>query len=746
MAFPGSVTADAETQNAVGAGDVADDAAFLIHPSDPTQSVIVTTNKSFGAGEGGLYVYTLAGSLVETEATTSSTNSYNNVDIRYNFGGIDNVIGATNREALSIDFYTYDFADTADELRSIGSIPTNFTAPNTEPYGFAMGRLLSGGVEKFYCFASSNNGQEVKQWELTATGGVISGTHVRTIPVPSIVEGIVVDDENGKVYIGVEDVEIRKYDTNPSSTSFTTVDTVSGGNLADDIEGLAIYHGSTATTGYLIASSQGDNKYCVYERGGSNAFLGKFDIVAGSVIDGTNSTDGLDVTNINMGGAFSQGALVVHDALNTPTTESNFKIVGFSKIATLGGLTGTSTYSPRLSLVNAPTSPVDPTNRTKYINLLGVNAAAWTTGGPGTVTIASITGEIKIVADGTGLVYARRGVPTTVNKRYQLTWSCDTTTVMARQVGSTAGASDIIAAANSTVGDNKREFTATSTTTWVQFQRTAAGSPLVSNLILQEIPDVPSTARRLNGKSQHFSLDVQNSALRMSNANWYIGGFMALTYLPDSPFYIMDFGRTDPTGPGGGSGRVRLFYDPSQDKVAGSTVQVNDANYRENYIIQALEADTWYYVGLTAKANADILVNVGTVRGSSYIGTVIPPVSASDICRFLQIGARTISPRTNFAPCRFSNWIWASNWIPTDGQINLLAEGKPPNEVAGLTAPAGGQLFHWPMIVESGNEPSIGDTGPMVSNHTSTSPITVIGPAMDVAATASETPLDIIIV
>ena len=60
-------------------------------------------------------------------------------------------------------------------------------------------------------------------------------------------------------------------------------------------------------TGYLIASSQGDDRYAIYEREGDNKFIGRFAIVDSEKIDGTSSTDGIDVCNMNLGKNFSNG-------------------------------------------------------------------------------------------------------------------------------------------------------------------------------------------------------------------------------------------------------------------------------------------------------------------------------------------------------------------------------------------------------------------------------------------------------
>ena len=301
-----------------------------------------------------------------------------------------------------------------------------------------------------------------------------------------------------------------------------------------------------------------------------------------------------------------------------------------------------------------------------------------------------MTGQITIVANGTGMAYARRAVTTEVNKTYLLSWSNDTATVMFRQIGSAEGLADIRGANVSVPGDNKLEFTAISTTTWISFQRTTSATVTISSPILEEVKTGTLPARRLNGKSQYFSLDAQTSGLRISNFNWYIGGFVAFTYMPTAGVYLMDFGRLDAAVPAGGAARVRLFWDPDNQKIAASTAENTGVNYRENYIIKQFQVDTWYYVGITALANADVLVRLGTQKGASYQGTSIPPTSTGEICRFLQIGARVINPRTNYAPCRFSNWVWASNWIPSDAQINQLAEGKTPDQITGLTVPTGG--------------------------------------------------------
>ncbi len=87
--------------------------------------------------------------------------------------------------------------------------------------------------------------------------------------------------------------------------------------------------------GYLIASSQGNFSYAIFERAGENNYITSFRIVSG-IIDGAEETDGIDVTNLSAGKAFSSGLFVVQDGFNFDSDEKqpqNFKFVSWDKIA-----------------------------------------------------------------------------------------------------------------------------------------------------------------------------------------------------------------------------------------------------------------------------------------------------------------------------------------------------------------------------------------------------------------------------
>lgn len=73
------VTATVETDAVAHGGDSADDAKVWVHPTDPSRSVIIGTDKH--DTESGLAVYDLTGRQI----FFARDGKMNNVDVRYNF-------------------------------------------------------------------------------------------------------------------------------------------------------------------------------------------------------------------------------------------------------------------------------------------------------------------------------------------------------------------------------------------------------------------------------------------------------------------------------------------------------------------------------------------------------------------------------------------------------------------------------------------------------------------------------------
>ncbi|WP_246628104.1 phytase [Paenibacillus oenotherae] len=336
-----SVTAQVETDAVEDGEDAADDPAIWLDPANPSNSKLVATNKG-----GGVLVYDLNGKQLQNY----NIGKMNNIDIRYDFslGGkkID-IAAATNRSKNTIDVFAINGA--TGELKDVLAAPIR--AKMEEVYGFSLYHSLRSG--KFYALALGKEG-EFEQYELTDNGkGKIAGKLVREFKLATQSEGLVADDEYGLMYIAEEDYAIYKYSAEPSGglKPLSTVDIADGRRLQDDIEGLTIYYGADGS-GYLIASSQGNDSYAVYDRQGSNKYITSFKIKAGEKTDGTSVTDGIDVLGFGLGEQFPYGIFVAQDDSNmNGDTElnQNFKVVAWEQIAQGAGtpLLMDNTVNPR---------------------------------------------------------------------------------------------------------------------------------------------------------------------------------------------------------------------------------------------------------------------------------------------------------------------------------------------------------------------------------------------------------------
>jgi 3-phytase len=317
------VTPDKQTDPVKNTDDAADDPAIWIHPEDPLKSTIIGTNK-----QNGLDVYNLEGKRLYTY----DYGRINNVDIRYDFILGDEKIdfaGGSNRFDNTVILVKIN--KETGELSDISARP--ITSQLTEVYGFCLYHDINNGIH--YAIVNGKDGG-VEQYRLFATEELkIDAELVRTFQVGSQTEGCVADDELGFLYIGEELKGIWKYYAHPDSGVIrTNIDNVSSEYLQADIEGLTIYYSKNGA-GYLIASSQGNNSYAIYDRAGENNYIGSFLIIDGE-IDDTFDTDGIDVSNLSFGTTFPNGFFIAQDGSNSEGDKllnQNFKMVSWDKIA-----------------------------------------------------------------------------------------------------------------------------------------------------------------------------------------------------------------------------------------------------------------------------------------------------------------------------------------------------------------------------------------------------------------------------
>lgn len=335
------VEATVETTPVINADDAADDAAIFIHPTDNEKSLIIGTNK-----QSGLVVYSLAGKQLQAY----NIGRINNVDI-IEFPSPNGrpavLVGGSNRTDNTISIQVLD--PQTSKLSDVVHEPLQSKVD--EVYGFCF---YQG--EQTYAMVIGKDGV-LEQWLLSWTEqGKVKGKVVRTFDVGGQCEGLVADHELGQLYIAEEEEGIWRYSAEPSAgNDRVLVDRIKeNGNLRADLEGLCMYYAADGK-GYLLASSQGNNSYAVYDRTGANAYLGSFRIKHGEVIDGTSETDGIDVTNL-ASGDFAHGFFIVQDGHNKmkgKIENQNFKIVPWETIA--------KSFSPALHIDNTYTK--QPNNR-----------------------------------------------------------------------------------------------------------------------------------------------------------------------------------------------------------------------------------------------------------------------------------------------------------------------------------------------------------------------------------------------
>lgn len=320
----------AETTPVDGAGDAADDPAIWVHPEDPSQSLVIGTDK-----QRGLNVYDLDGRLLQA----LPDGRMNNVDLRDGFavdGRRMTLVAATNRTDRTIALYLLD-PETRRLARAGDPVPTGFA----DPYGLCMYASRDGA---YFVFVNDSGTGRFRQWRIRSDGGNVVAEQVRAFRVGSQAEGCVADDETGALYVAEEDVALWKYRADPGGgNARRVIDRVGGASgLVADLEGVSIFHGRGGD-GYILLSNQGANRYAVYRRDDANTYVGSFELVddARTGIDGTAETDGLAVTSQPVGPRFPDGLLVVQDGRNLPAGQNqNFKYVSWRDVARVLGLPG----------------------------------------------------------------------------------------------------------------------------------------------------------------------------------------------------------------------------------------------------------------------------------------------------------------------------------------------------------------------------------------------------------------------
>ncbi|MBT2423301.1 phytase [Streptomyces sp. ISL-22] len=395
---PVSVAARVETpavhDDEAGGHADADDPAVWVDPDRPGRSLVIGTLK-----EAGLDVYGLDGRRLQHMAAPTAPGEdtapgrFNNVDVVYGFplgGKKTDLALVSDRGRDRVRAYAIDPAAVAAGRPPLKDVTAADAAPvfsaseaEVDDQRTAYGLAAFSDDDEAYVVVSRRSETRVRLLRLEDRGGRVGYRTEDTLDLPASftlpdgtdwtpcadpgdrpqVEGMVVDQEEHVLYAAQEDVglwrvglddeeferpelidRVREYGTPwtyDAEEEECVIDTAGdpgfgGEHLSADAEGATVYHAADGT-GYLLASSQGDNTFAVYERQGANRYLGSFAVTDGPATDGVQHSDGSTVVNVPLGRSFPEGLLVTHDGEATPADGdregTGFKLTGWESVA-----------------------------------------------------------------------------------------------------------------------------------------------------------------------------------------------------------------------------------------------------------------------------------------------------------------------------------------------------------------------------------------------------------------------------
>jgi 3-phytase len=394
---PVIITTDNETpvlyDDDEGGNASGDDPAIWVHPRHRDASIVIVTAK-----EGGLRVYDLDGVELQSIAATPAPRAdgvdgrYNNVDIAYGLrlaGKKVDIAVVSDRFNDQLRFWVIDPAGaesaaplievTAPELPFLFNPDRAAVDEEHTAYGVAVYEPRPGVA---FAVITQEGTTRIATARIVAQNGTIGYSDVRVFDMPAEfplpdgttwvpceepgvlpqLEGVSVDQRNGVLYATQEDVGLWRIPLPLGSRPPKLIDRVAdfgihdvfdeeteecvpvddtavgfgGPNLVADAEGVDIYYGR-GRTGYVLVSSQGDDRVAVYSTEGNNRSLGTF-LIRGDGVDDVNGSDGLAVTNRPVG-AYRHGLLVSHDEPETGDgvdenrDPTNFSYVDWADVA-----------------------------------------------------------------------------------------------------------------------------------------------------------------------------------------------------------------------------------------------------------------------------------------------------------------------------------------------------------------------------------------------------------------------------
>ena len=310
----------------------ADDPAIWMSKLNPNLSLIFGTDKY-----NGIYTYNLAGETIGF----SKAGKINNIDLRTTKNTTNNnnttYIFGSNSGNNNINLWIQDNKNLNKE-----SLNGNFSLPITPDHSEQTNMLAYGICAGFddqfgiIAFVTEAKGSRIQMWQYKDNKlGILKVFNNQNA---SESEGCVYDDQNRTLFVSEENKRgvLRAYKISQElNFSKPIIIDDRNGHIVGDPEGLALYK-TSEISGYLIASSQGNSTFNVYNRELPYAFVTSFKIVSNKLIDGVSDTDGIDISNNYFNEDFPKGLIVVQDGNNSgieKINKENFKFISLKDLA-----------------------------------------------------------------------------------------------------------------------------------------------------------------------------------------------------------------------------------------------------------------------------------------------------------------------------------------------------------------------------------------------------------------------------
>lgn len=357
----------------------ADDIAIWVNQADKTKSRVIAAVKG-----AGIYVYDLNCKKVQDNLNPKKDDKLgmeyiNNLDLRYGvrYGDevVDLVVGA-DEDAKKLFFFKVTTKGVVEPLPAPRYLKPAFglKEPKIVTHGLCMYKSPLGEV---HVLSTQEGPGEFAQYRLgNDEDGRPTAQLVRNIRfgdgAANYTEACVFDDEHGYLYIAQEGVGIWKFSAVPANEKEAEGKVADRGSLIPDsriggkilrvsVEGLSIFYGKNGT-GYLFANNEGADATAIFDRNAPHSYIASFAGASNSKIDSIQSPDGNDVSNVDLGGAFSEGLFISHDDIDTGGKKgANFKFFSLKKIAEISTKIQTDTsHDPRQGFATEQFSPQTP--------------------------------------------------------------------------------------------------------------------------------------------------------------------------------------------------------------------------------------------------------------------------------------------------------------------------------------------------------------------------------------------------